>query len=143
MNKKFKENSFDYIVSHTTLHHLTPKDQILVLKKIKEILRPGGKLVLIDIVSKGLMKNHPDIARRIGAFITLVLNLLKFKPSSVKNYKKSIHPLWMEHLKMDKFLSPKKFIEIYSSVLENAKFTKIKKEYGLLNLIVVEWIKPY
>lgn len=133
----FPERSFDYIVSHTTLHHLTVADQIAVLKKCKQMLRPGGKIVVIDIVAKGLMKRHAHIVRRIGALITLARALYNCQPYAFKNYVRSTHPLWMQHLQMDRFLPPEKFIITYKSIFENATFIPITREYGLNHLMIM------
>lgn len=43
----FKNNSFDIIASTVTLHHL--KDKYPTIKKIHDILKPGGRFVLGDI----------------------------------------------------------------------------------------------
>jgi ubiquinone/menaquinone biosynthesis C-methylase UbiE len=135
------KNSFDYVVSHTTLHHLSKQDQIKTLEKIKEVIKPGGKLVIIDIVAEGLAKRNLALVRRIGATLTLFSEILQLNPQARTNYKKATHPLWMKHLKMDRFLSPYEFKKAYQSVLKDATFTSIKREYGLNNLIIVEWTK--
>ncbi|MFC1615121.1 class I SAM-dependent methyltransferase [Patescibacteria group bacterium] len=141
-NMNYDKNSFDYIVSHTTLHHLSKDDQLIVLHKIKETLKPGGKVVIIEIVAKGLMKKYPHIVRKIGAFLTLAVNLIKLNKNSFSDYKKSTHPAWIAHLKTDEFLSPEDFKQIYISVFNNAEITEIKKEFLMNHLFVLEWVKP-
>lgn len=137
----FKPNSFDYIVSHTTFHHLD-KDLIATLEMVKESLKPNGKIVIIDILAKGLMKSNASIVRKIVASLTFLkdfpnIGLINAK----KNYQKATHPAWMNHLKMDKFLSKRDFIEKFCSVFPNATFNEFKMEYGLNHLILFEWTK--
>lgn len=43
----FKANSFDIVASTVTLHHV--KNKLPVIKKIRTILKPGGKFVLGEI----------------------------------------------------------------------------------------------
>ena len=54
LNSKFKDKSFDSIIISDVLHHLigknfadTRKNQLLALKELKRIVRPGG-IILID-----------------------------------------------------------------------------------------------
>ena len=44
---EFKQNSFDIVASTVTLHHL--KNKFPTIKKIHDILKPGGRFVLGDI----------------------------------------------------------------------------------------------
>jgi ubiquinone/menaquinone biosynthesis C-methylase UbiE len=137
----FPDEFFDYIVSHTTFHHLK-SDLVPTLEKVKRILKPGGKIVLIDIIGQGLMRRHAPLVRRIGAFLTFIIETFKSSPlKALKKFKVSVDPFWMEHLKTDEFLEKEDFVEKYSSVFKNAKFEKITREFGLNHLMIVEWIK--
>jgi ubiquinone/menaquinone biosynthesis C-methylase UbiE len=138
----FPQEYFDYIVSHTTFHHLK-KDLIPTLENVKKMLKPGGKIVFIDIIAKGLMKRHAPLVRKIGAFLTLVKEILQLKfYKAIKNYNMSTNPFWMKHLESDRFLEKNDFVNRFSSVFENAKFEEISKEFGLNHLVIVEWNKP-
>ena len=136
-----KPNSFDYIVSHTTFHHLD-KDLNLTLEKVKTLLRPNGKIVIIDILAKGLMKKNAPLVRKIGASITLIQELPKlgFKKAWA-NFMNATNASWMEHLKMDRFLSEKEFKEEFGYIFQGAEFNEFTMEYGLNHLILMEWTK--
>jgi len=56
----FEKNSFDGIISAVTLHHI--KDKPKLLRSIRGILKPGGRLVIgdIDMDSTG---SHSDVDR--------------------------------------------------------------------------------
>ncbi len=140
-NLNLISNSFDYIVSHTTFHHLD-KDLIPTLKVIKELLRPKGKIVVIDILAQGVMKNNAPLVRKIGASITFIKELPKlgFK-KALENFNNATHPSWMEHLNMDRFLSKKEFIQKFNSVFNGAKYSEFTMEYGMNHLILMEWTK--
>ncbi len=141
-NLNLGSHSFDYIVSHTTFHHLN-KDLIPTLKVVKELLRPHGKIVIIDILAKGLMKNNASLVRKIGASFTFIKELPKlgFKIAS-DNLNNATHPSWMEHLNMDRFLSKREFIQKFNSVFNGAKYSEFTMEYGMNHLIMLEWTKP-
>lgn len=140
-NIDLQENSYDYIVSHTTLHHLVD-DLEPTLKKIKKLLKPNGKILIIDMLAIGLMKYDPSLVRRISASIIFYKEFFtKGFTKANDNYKIATHPAWMAHLKKDKYYSREYFKKVYGSVFPNAKFTEYKKEYGMNHLIMMEWTK--
>ncbi|MFA5088919.1 MAG: class I SAM-dependent methyltransferase [Candidatus Omnitrophota bacterium] len=57
---RFKENTFDIIVSSVTLHHL--KEKLPALQTMRRILRPGGCLIIgeVDVDTTG---RHTDVQR--------------------------------------------------------------------------------
>lgn len=44
----FAEESFDAVVGRRFLHHVPPADRAAILRESRRILRPGGKLVLLE-----------------------------------------------------------------------------------------------
>lgn len=60
---KFKNNSFDIAASTVTLHHLTNK--LPAIKKICNILKPGGRFVIgdIDVDTTGKITDPARLAR--------------------------------------------------------------------------------
>ncbi len=51
----YKKNSFDYVISVATLHHLTKKQAKELLNEIYKILKPKGKL-FISVINKRQLK---------------------------------------------------------------------------------------
>jgi ubiquinone/menaquinone biosynthesis C-methylase UbiE len=57
---KFPDNTFDIVASTVTLHHL--KEKLNPLKKMRRILKPGGKLIIGDI-DMDTTGSHTDVNR--------------------------------------------------------------------------------
>src|SRR5678815_1744766 len=58
MSWSFPQSHFDFICSIATLHHLNQRE---LLPKIKDALKPGGVLVILDLVeSRGLFERMLD-----------------------------------------------------------------------------------
>jgi ubiquinone/menaquinone biosynthesis C-methylase UbiE len=61
----FSENSVDGVWLIALFHELTPPDQLLV--EIRRVLRPGGKLVIIDWVKDGrACRQGPPLDHRVS-----------------------------------------------------------------------------
>ena len=73
------EESVDLVVSNYCLHHLSDPDKVKALKEISRILRPGGALVLGDMMFKPSVKN----ARDRGVVISKVRALLRMGPGGL------------------------------------------------------------
>jgi ubiquinone/menaquinone biosynthesis C-methylase UbiE len=43
----FKDNTFDLVISHVTLHHIP--DPLSMLKEVKRVLKPGGGVLIRDL----------------------------------------------------------------------------------------------
>ena len=146
INKDIREvemmkNSVDYIVSHTMLHHIND-DLEPTLEKFKKSLKIGGKIVVVDIVSKGLMRNHSDKVRIFNAFLKFISNLPKIGlKKSFIDFKKATNKTWMEHLRHDVFLDEVRLKQVFSNVFPDIKFNTIKREFGLNTLLICDWTK--
>ncbi len=138
----FADGSLDYIVSHTTFHHLRD-DLVPTLQRVKQMVKPGGKVVFIDIIAKGLMKRHASAVRRLGAILASLYSIPTLGPrNAYAMFKTASDPAWMEHLKLDRFLDEESFLRQYGSVYPDAHFAPLVREFGLNHLMVVEWCKP-
>lgn len=107
---EFEENiKYDYIVSIATFHHL---DLETALPKIKRILRPGGKLMVLDLYERrGLADKTLDI-------LATPMNFL------VKNFKNGWSKsgseeseAWKEHSHLDQFMTFSELKAMYSKHL--------------------------
>ena len=73
------EDSVDLVVSNYCLHHLSDPDKIRALEEIRRVLRPGGTLVMGDMMFKPSVGN----ARDRGLVISKVRALLRMGPGGV------------------------------------------------------------
>ena len=60
----FEQESFDVIASVATLHHM---DTVAVLKRIRDLLRPGGIVVIIGVARSRIPQ---DLFYNIGGMVT-------------------------------------------------------------------------
>ncbi|HVT55258.1 MAG TPA: methyltransferase domain-containing protein [Xanthobacteraceae bacterium] len=75
-------NSLDLIVANSLLHYLSPDERDAVLKAWKRILKPGGKLVIADVVPhrQSMAKDALSLlgfAAKKGFLIAAVLGLAR------------------------------------------------------------------
>jgi 2-polyprenyl-3-methyl-5-hydroxy-6-metoxy-1,4-benzoquinol methylase len=110
LETSFPDEHFDAIVSVATFHHL-PLEQIL--PKLKKALKPGGKLLILDV---SRMENIRDFF--IGAVAVPLSLLLKFSHNGFARPTKAEREAWTQHAKTDRFLSLSEARQIYSSYLE-------------------------
>jgi SAM-dependent methyltransferase len=116
MQEEFPDESFDYVVSIATLHHLPLEE---VLKKIKKILRVNGTLVVLDLFE------HEGWADRVRSLVAIPVNMLlnivrngRVRPSREKR------AVWDEHGKRDVYLTISRVSEVCAAVLPSARVQK-------------------
>jgi SAM-dependent methyltransferase len=114
------EDGFDLVYSHTMLHHLP--DYRAGLERLRNLVRPGGTVALIDNVcdpyptpprkayTRPARRNFPDEIRRVG--LRDAWFELRFWHSRP----------WLAHLLSDRYLSRGQFRELYGSVFTGARF---------------------
>ncbi|BAY32378.1 type 11 methyltransferase [Nostoc carneum NIES-2107] len=113
---QFPVEYFDAIASIATVHHL-PLD--VLLPKIKSALKPGGKLLILDLVeAKGIEDILPNL---IAVPLNWTLQLWKNKrlrptPEAIA--------AWREHGSTDKYLTRSQAQQIYSQYLTGSKVRK-------------------
>lgn len=123
------DKQFDLIVSRTTLHHINNKTELL--NKLKILLSDGGKLVIVDNVSKvATPKRSLNIA---GAYLELVPKILKYGyESGVRIFKHSISNEWLDHLSSDVYLSEKEAEQLYESNLKGCSIHRFACFLGVV-----------
>ena len=95
MTWRFPQSHFDFICSIATLHHLEQRELFV---KMRDALRPGGVLVVLDLVeSNGLFERMLDV---IGLGVSGSLRLLhngRLKPPP------EVRKAWEQHGKHDHY----------------------------------------
>ncbi len=113
---------FDFVVSSYALHHLPDLD--LALWGIRELVAPGGRVVLIDNVAP-----TPAVPRRWfinEAVRILAADLLRRRRpanEALELFRLNTNPAWLQHLTNDRFLNPAQFAQRYRAVFPGATFT--------------------
>ncbi len=106
---EFPIQQFDAVVAIATFHHL-PIEELLV--KLKATLKPGGKLVVLDLVKNEGMG---------GILNDVVAAPLNWVIEMVKNQGRKPTPeaiiAWREHFLTDEFLTLSQAKQIYRSLL--------------------------
>ena len=112
----FPSHEFDAIVSIATVHHL-PVEKLL--PKLKAALKPGGKLVILDLLE------HENLRDILSDFIAVPLNWL-FQSTRNRNIQLSPEAAeaMREHLRTDEYLTLSQAKEIYKSLLTSVKVRK-------------------
>ena len=97
MEWSFPQSQFDFVCSIATLHHL---DQRELFVKIRDSLKPGGVLVVLDLVeSDSLFERMFDV---VGLGVSGSLRLIhngRLKPPA------AVRKAWEQHGKHDSYLT--------------------------------------
>lgn len=114
----FPSLSFDYVVSHTCLHHVPDLNQ--ALKEVHRLMRPGGRAALLDCVQflPWPANRHFYLRYKARKLITWVQEVFARKATHIKSYRDD--PIWLQHISRDQFLPVWKFASIYRAVLPRA-----------------------
>ncbi len=97
MTWSFPQSHFDFVCSIATLHHLEQRELLL---KIKQTLKPGGVLVVLDLVqSDSLAERMSDVvALGVSGSLRLMHNG-RLKPP------REVRKAWEQHGKHDSYLT--------------------------------------
>ena len=112
----FPDSHFDAIISIATFHHL-PLEQ--VLPKLKKALKPGGKLLILDVLRMESVKDY--LAGSMAFPLSLILKIFH---NGFNRPTKEERRAWSEHAKTDRFLSFSEAAQIYPAYFENADVRK-------------------
>ncbi len=116
MQEDLPDESFDYIVSIATLHHLPLE---AVLKKIKKTLKVNGTLAILDLFEQ---EGTADKLRSLAAIpVNMFLNVVRNGRVRSSREKRAV---WGEHGKRDVYLKVSQVREICSAILPGAKVRK-------------------
>lgn len=109
MTYNFPPSHFDFICSIATLHHV---DQRELLPKLKAALKPGGVLVILDLVeSSGLIERMLDVvALGVSPSLRLIHNG-RLQPSP------AVRKAWEQHGKHDSYSTIKQMRALADEIL--------------------------
>ncbi|HAJ59288.1 MAG TPA: class I SAM-dependent methyltransferase [Cyanobacteria bacterium UBA8543] len=109
---EFPVEQFDAIASISTFHHL-PLESLL--PSLKAALKPGGKLVVLDLVEHEPIQDF--LSDVIAVPLHWIFNMLKNR--RVRPTREAIEA-WREHGSTDKYLTRSQAKKIYTSSLTGA-----------------------
>lgn len=118
--------TFDVVFSRTTLHHVV--DLRRALEHIRGLVAPGGRAVLVDNVcpaslSWGMRTLPAPIVRsyfRGLAHAGLLADVARRRPAAGRTWRLAADCRWVAHLAADRWLTPRRFDEVYGSVFPGA-----------------------
>ena len=119
-----RDGRFDLVFTASTLHHVPDLDD--VLHRIRGLLNPGGRVVLLDNVS-----SKPAVPRwwfrreAIRRFVGDVWGRRRPLLEAVEVLRLQMHPAWLDHVTTDRFLSPAEFRHRYGDVFPGGQFTDL------------------
>jgi len=127
---------FDAIVSHTTLHHLA--DPSRALTALKSSLRPGGRLLLVDCVTR-----FPAAIPRLTIFYWAFASLRFCRDLIRRNtrealvlFRFNLSRRWIAHLQSDRYLSRAELRALCARELPGAQCV------DFANFVGIVWTAP-
>ncbi|MEZ4670547.1 MAG: class I SAM-dependent methyltransferase [Anaerolineae bacterium] len=129
MEYPFEPNSFDFMVSVATLHHL---DAAAVFDRLKQALAPGGVLATLDLYKEETLGDY------LTSIIAIPLDrVMNFKHNGSAPHSIEARALWDEHGKHDSYLTLKEIRQVSATILPGAVVRRhLLYRYSLL------WKKP-
>ncbi len=125
-----KDGRFDLVSSASTLHHVPDLD--VALQGIRNLLTPGGGVVLLDNVARNPAVPRwwfwKEAVRRLAGD---VLHRRRPVPEAVELCRLQLHPSWLDHVTSDRFLSPAEFRHRYGTVFPGGHFSALYRSCGL------------
>jgi SAM-dependent methyltransferase len=118
------DGTFDLVLSAYALHHVDDLEQ--TLRGIRELVAPGGRVVLIDNVAP-----TSAVPRRwfVGEAVRILLgDLARHRRQFGKAwelFRLNTDPAWLDHLTADRFLSLEQFAQRYGAVFPGASFAAL------------------
>ena len=117
---------FDAVVSIATLHHLPLEPMVA---EFRRTLRPGGVLLLLDLVDRG----HPAyLPLNLAAGLSAVLSRL-----GEQGHSSELRRAYRQHGAHDRYLRPREAREVFGRLLPGSRFRHhLRWRYSVV------WTKP-
>lgn len=125
----FPQHSFDFVTCYHILHFV-PVEQALIW--LRELLKPGGRLVVSEIW-------HPEASR--VSFTDQASRALRLAPKQVRLYgfrktwrilRFQTSPEWINQIRQYSFLNSEEFQTICSRLYPGCKFVRFRNETAAL-----------
>jgi 2-polyprenyl-3-methyl-5-hydroxy-6-metoxy-1,4-benzoquinol methylase len=129
LQANFQADSFDCIVTIATLHHLPLGD---ALTRIKSLLRPGGVLILHDLLAAGSLVDRAFDAVRLPLGMAV-----RFWRTGRFRARREVRRAWIEHGKHESYLKPQ---EVRAMRDEHLPGGRVRRH--LLWRYTLVWQKP-
>jgi SAM-dependent methyltransferase len=120
---------YDCIASIATLHHLDPR---VLIPRLRDALRPGGTLLVLDLVSGEGVLDHARSALAVG-----VSGALRLAHTGRLRDPKEVREAWEEHGRGETYLRLSEVREICRELLPGAEVRR-----HLLWRYSIVWRKP-
>lgn len=137
------EERFDLICSANTFHHLGDPESMLA--RLRNLLHPGGRLVILDNVASGVYNPKSRLfAGRPPSWIFLIAPFVDFRStwkrfgfgSAIRVLRFTLSRPWRDHLAADLYLTEDVFREVYGNALPGCEFIR----FGAF--ILIRWRAP-
>ena len=137
----FDQEQFDYVVSHTTFHHVDHLQTAFM--EARRVVRPAGRLVIVDILREGATARWPTFAARVLAAAMFGRDLFRVGAArALSSYASATDQRWLAHQARERFLARQDIVRTCAEVLPNASVHATWKELGLTRYVQIEWDKP-
>jgi ubiquinone/menaquinone biosynthesis C-methylase UbiE len=135
----FADASFDFVVSHTALHHWG--DPGAVLWELRRVVSPGGRIVVIDIVGPSIIS--PALKMQFVSVLDLVRSVSWGKIArGIRRFRAANHAAWQSHLRKEKFYTPTSFETVVRTILPEARMHYNRREFLMTKYVTMCWDKP-
>jgi SAM-dependent methyltransferase len=124
------DGPFDLVLSTHTLHHVADLDAALA--RIRGLLRPGGRAILIDNVDvRRQVPRSWFVKEAVRGLAGDVLHQRRTVAAAVEVFRLSLHPAWLDHLTSDVFLTPVEFAARYTAAFPGAEITPMYRSCAM------------
>jgi ubiquinone/menaquinone biosynthesis C-methylase UbiE len=123
------DEKFDLITSANTFHHF--QNLPAALQRIKELVKPGGKIVVLDNVAE--VETPATIVYIFSAIQDFFPDWMKYGlATAYRLFKFRTSKPWLGHLATDRYLSAQQFKALYGSHFPNCSLTKVGCFMGMM-----------
>ncbi|MDX6696922.1 MAG: hypothetical protein QOE65_319 [Solirubrobacteraceae bacterium] len=76
---------YDLALAFNIVHHLSPQDNVRLLKRAREVLEPGGSVAVLDLFTRPAGK-RPDASAYLGLFFHLTSGAETYSPAELADW---------------------------------------------------------